>query len=148
LGWLVVSNFAAGVVALSYWAGSWGLDSSRWLVESEAGGRQIGLLVPEGVEIRGVGRFGAGLILFWCGCVKILAVGFLYSYFWTASTCIYFLLRRDADATEMDEVFLEEEEDEESSYGLPPIKSDEAGAPVVDDQTPTPPENSDLADEE
>jgi hypothetical protein len=62
----------------------------------------------------------------------MLAVGFLYSYFWTASTCIYLLLRRDADATEMDEVFLEEEQ-EEATFGLPPIETDQAGAPVVDE---------------
>ena len=47
------------------------------------------------------------MIRFWAGCVKLLAVGYLFSYFWTASTAIYFLLRHDVDATEMDEVFLD-----------------------------------------
>jgi len=65
----------------------------------------------------------------------MLAVGFLYSYFWTASTCIYLLLRRDADATEMDEVFLEDD-DVERSGSLPPLGTDKAGAPVVTDDPP------------
>ena len=38
-----------------------------------------------------------------------MGVGYLFSYFWTASTAIYYLLRRDIDATEMDEVYIEEE---------------------------------------
>ena len=51
------------------------------------------------------------------------------------STAIYFLLRRDVDATEMDEVFLDQDESEEA-YGLPPLKTDDAGAPTVDDEVP------------
>jgi hypothetical protein len=73
---------------------------------------------------------GAAIIRFWVLCVKLLAMGFVFSYFWTAASAIYLLLRRDVDATEMDEVFLEEEE---QTYGLPPLKLDSAGAPIVDD---------------
>jgi hypothetical protein len=140
LGWLVVSNFAAAIIAATHWAADWGADTLRWSADDpEAGSRRIELLLSGDAEIGLVGVCGAGLILFWGGCVKMLAVGFLYSYFWTASTCIYLLLRRDADATEMDEVFLEEQE-EEASYGLPPIDTDEVGAPVVDE--PAPPSDS------
>ena len=39
--------------------------------------------------------------------------------------------RRDADATEMDEVFLDADESEKTT-GLPPVTTDQAGAPVVD----------------
>jgi hypothetical protein len=120
LGWILVSNFAAAVIALTYWGAGWGL------------GGNVQQMVAEGGE--GLGAVGIGIIQFWVGCVKLLAVGFLYSYFWTASTAIYFLLRRDVDATEMDEVFLEEDEDQQT-YGLPPLKTDSAGAPVVADQS-------------
>ena len=133
LGWLVVGNFAAAIIAVTHWAADWGANSLRWSAEGpQAGGRQIELLLSDDAGIGLVGACGAELVLFWCGCVKMLAVGFLYSYFWTASTCIYLLLRRDADATEMDEVFLEEEQ-EEATFGLPPIETDQAGAPVVDE---------------
>ena len=42
-------------------------------------------------------------------------------------------LRRDVDATELDEVFLDEDEGE-PPYGLPPLTTDEAGAPAADDE--------------
>ena len=73
-----------------------------------------------------------GVIRFWVGCVKLLAVGYLFSYFWTAAAAIYFLLRRDVDATEMDEVFLDADADEAAS-GLPTVTTDQAGAPVAAD---------------
>jgi hypothetical protein len=111
LGWLLVENFAAAVVWLTYWAAGWGCGSERLAA-----------------VMSGVGA-GAKVIRFWVDCVKLVAVGFVFSYFWTATCAIYFLLRRNVDATEMDEVFLEEEE---PSYGLPPLKLDSAGAPVVD----------------
>ncbi len=137
LGWIVVSNVAAGMIALTSWAVDWGADTSRWVSGAEAGSRQIRAVLDPEADISGIGWLGAKLILFWFGCIKLLAVGYLYSYFWTASTAIYFLLRRDADATEMDEVFVEEDE-EEPSYGLPPLATDEAGAPVVADDTEPP----------
>jgi len=119
LGWLLVSNFAAGVIWAAYWAASWG------------SGTENAALLREG----GLGGAGWLIAVGWVGCVKLLAVGFIYGYFWTASTAIYFLLRRDVDATEMDEVFLEEDASE-PSYGLPPLKTDEAGAPAVNEDVP------------
>jgi len=123
LGWLLVSNFAAAVVGLTYWAASWGSSSPR-MAEIMAGG-----------DLSGIGRTGAVMIDFWSGCVKLLAASYLYSYFWTATTIIYFLLRRDVDATEMDEVFLDADESEQT-HPLPPIKTDEAGAPVAGEEVP------------
>ena len=113
LGWLLVMNFAAGVVHITYWSASWGAGNAAVQDAMSAGG-------------------GASIVRFWTGCVKLLAVGYLYSYFWTASTAIYFVLRRDVDATEMDEVYLDEDA-AESTFGLPTIGKDEQGAPVVED---------------
>ena len=121
LGWLVVSNVAAATVGLTYWAASLGGGAT-------AVGEVIGGNSPNIGD-----SLGGGLIRFWCGCVKLLAVGFLYSYFWTASTAIYLLLRLDNDNKEMDEVFLDDEEDE-PPYALPPLTTDEAGAPVAADE--------------
>ena len=67
------------------------------------------------------------MIRFFAGCVKLLAVGYLFSYFWAASAAIYFQLRRDVDATETDEVFLDADATEPSPE-LPAITKDEAGA--------------------
>jgi len=96
LGWLLVKNFAAGVIWLGYWAAGWGCGQDT-----------IASILHPGDELSDVGRIGAGMIRFWTGCVKLLAVGYLFSYFWSASASVYFLLRRDVDATEMDEVFLD-----------------------------------------
>lgn len=125
VGWLLVSEVAAGIVGLTYWAASWG-----------SGAVVIGNVVGSSPDLGMVGKTGAWLIHFWAGFVKLLAVGFLYSYFWSSMSIIYFLLRRDVDATEMDEVYLDEEE---QTYGLPPLKTDAAGAPEVGGADGTPP---------
>lgn len=96
LGWLLVQNFAAGIIWLGYWAAGWGSGVER--IDSILGG---------GEPLAGFGHAGAMLVRFWTGCVKLLAVGYLFSYFWTASTVIYLLLRRDVDHAELDEVFLD-----------------------------------------
>jgi len=109
LGWILVQNFAAGVIWLGYWAAGWGCGSD-----------QINAILSGSDELSSVGQFGAGMIRFWAGCVKLLAVGYLFSYFWTASTAVYFLLRRDVDATELDEVFLDADATEQES-SLPSV---------------------------
>ncbi len=116
-GWLLVSNLAASVVYFTYWAAGLGGGHERLVAVMEGSG-----------SLGGVGQAGAVVIHFFCQCVKLVAVGFLYSYFWTAATAVYFLLRRDVDGAEMDEVFREEEEDADA---LPPLSTDAAGAPVI-----------------
>jgi hypothetical protein len=127
LGWLLVQNVAAGVVWMGYWAAGWGSGAAR-----------IDAIMGAGKPLTGIGGAGAGLIHFWTGCVKLLAVGYLFSYFWTASTAVYFQLRRDVDHTDMDEVFLDADQSEPSSE-LPVISKDQAGAPVVEGEAVSPP---------
>jgi hypothetical protein len=119
LGWWLVSNLAAAVIYLPFWAASWGSGEPR-----------IAAIMQPLSPLSGAGKLGVGIIWFWVLCVKLVALGFLYSYFWTASTAIYYLLRRDVDATEMDEVYLEDDQGEEPQ-GLPPLATDETGAPVA-----------------
>ena len=52
---------------------------------------------------------GAGMVSFWVTIVFMFVIGFSYSYFWTASTQVYLLMRKRVDETEMDEVYVEEE---------------------------------------
>jgi len=115
LGWLLVKNFAAGVVWLGYWSASFGCSEE-----------QLKTLLGDG------GGFGAGLTHFWAGCVKLLGVGYLFGYFFSASAAVYFLLRRDVDNTPMDEIYLESTEEPEAA--MPSIATDAAGAPKVDDE--------------
>jgi len=118
LGWIFVQNFASGIVWMSYWAAGWG-----------TGNEVLQKLLGVGEE---TGGFGPVMIRFWAGCVKLLAVGFLFSYFWSSAAGIYLLLRRDVDATETDEVFLDADVSEQT-YGLPTVAADASGAPVTED---------------
>jgi hypothetical protein len=56
--------------------------------------------------------------ILWVGVLFMLILGFGYSYFWSACTIIYLLMRRKVDDTELDEVYLEEEEGKQAG-GLP-----------------------------
>jgi hypothetical protein len=119
LAWVVVLIFAKGVITYSYWAASWG-----------AGGARMTEIIDTTTNQDAAGVFAAGAhaIGFWVRVVKTLAAGFLFSYFWCAGTYIYFLLRQSVDATEMDEVFVEEEPE---SYALPPLKTEPGQPPQV-----------------
>jgi hypothetical protein len=61
-------------------------------------------------------QIGAVFMMIWLGLLFLLILGFGYSYFWSASTIVYLLMRRKVDDTEMDEVYLEDEE-QEGLYG-------------------------------
>lgn len=54
-------------------------------------------------------HIGAFLVNIWVYLLFMLVVGFGYSYFWTAATIIYLLMRRHVDDTDFDEVHMEEE---------------------------------------
>lgn len=51
---------------------------------------------------------GAGLAWFWMTLVFLLMIGFTYSFFWTAATMTYLLMRKKVDEVEIDEVYIEE----------------------------------------
>ena len=48
----------------------------------------------------------------------LIILGFGYSYFWCASTIIYLLMRQHVDDTDMDEIYIEED-DAEDAYSAP-----------------------------
>lgn len=52
----------------------------------------------------------AGIMAVWMHLVFLLVLAFAYSYFWCSGTVIYFLMRKKVDDTDLDEVYLEEEE--------------------------------------
>jgi hypothetical protein len=64
--------------------------------------------------------WGAGLIGLWLHLIFLCMVGFSYSFFWSASTIIYFLLRKINDEAELDEVY---EEELEEPIGMAPPSS-------------------------
>ena len=150
LGWLLVSGAAAAIVYLSFWGASWTAGAERTndlLASLPSGLFDLSSATDERIANEGdfgaLGRTGVRVISFWVGCVGLLALGFVYSYFWTASTAIYLLLRRQTDATEMDEIFTD---DEGEPHALPPLKTDAAGVPLVDPGETTAEEASSAAE--
>jgi len=73
-------------------------------------------------------NWGAGLVCFWLTLLFLMMLGFSYSFFWSAATMIYLLMRFKVDESEIDEVFFEEEEPEAP---LPPPKIADGTAPVA-----------------
>ncbi|MGL6073688.1 MAG: hypothetical protein ACRC8S_05950 [Fimbriiglobus sp.] len=51
-------------------------------------------------------KIGAGMVSFWLTAFFMIIVGFSYSYFWSASTMIYLLMRKKVDDLELDEIYI------------------------------------------
>ena len=119
LGWILVTNVAVLVNHCALWAASWGASSSR-----------VDQIIKINLESE-IGKNGAALIVFWQHVVTTLAAAFGVSYLWSASTSIYLLLRRQVDAVEMDEAFIE---DDDQQFGMPALETDAAGVPGVEDE--------------
>jgi hypothetical protein len=95
---------------------------------------------------------GVALVTFWVYLIFFMVLGFGYSYFWSAGSIIYLLLRKNVDDAELDEVYLEEEE-QETMYREPapsakpaaeappapsPIQIGTAGVKKPESDTPAP----------
>jgi len=134
LTWLLVLGFGEAVIHLSWWAADWAVfDETRMeaiVAAADGDHARLDRLADEGVEISSLGHAGIWLFRLANGLVRAVAFSFAYGYFWVSASAIYLLLRRDVDHTETDEIFLD---DESESYGLPPLKEDEAGVPTVDE---------------
>ena len=55
---------------------------------------------------------GAALIWLWVALIVALVMSFVFSFFFSVNTTIYFLLRRRVDATDIEDVFVDEDVDE------------------------------------
>ena len=122
--WVVAMNSTNAVIDLGYWATSWGanvIDGER-MAQLQFGAENEGLL-----------KSSQSIVGFWNGLIRTLAAGFLYGLFWCMGSAIYLLLRYDVDETEMDEIYIP---NEQRSYDLPPLKSDEFGVPQVQNPFP------------
>lgn len=86
--------------------------------------------LPTNDGVSGAVTFGKRMVRFWNHFIRTLGAAFLYGLFWCLAAAIYLLLRKDLDATEMDEVYLA---DDRRTYELPPLKDDPSGVPQMDD---------------
>lgn len=111
------------IVILAYWtvhlsqyAVSWGgggpLLRQLYAFIPSVGGWQADFGPAANALPTGTVHFTAVLVGIWVHAVFLAIVGFVYSYFWSVATIIYFLLRRHVDEADLEEVYLEEEEEE------------------------------------
>ena len=106
----------------------------RHLPQATATGRTVDVYMPVNPDVDARNRsdyyayntFGARLVGFWLGLLFLMMLGFSYSFFWSAATVIYFLLRKKIDEAEHDEVFMEEESEAPLA---PPKLADHPPAP-------------------
>jgi hypothetical protein len=75
-------------------------------------GREVVLTKDYRENISLPNHIGAFLVSIWVYLLFLMMLGFSYSYFWTASSIIYLLMRKYVDDTEFDEIHLEEEDEE------------------------------------
>jgi len=148
--WLVVANLTDGIVNLGYWSTSFGTalvsgDDSRMDVVRS-------LTAPTTVDESGnviaadpstVLTAGQAMIRGWTWLLRCVSAAFVYGLFWCMASAVYLLLRKDVDDTEMDEISVV---NQQRTYELPPLKTDENGIPQV--QTPPPKADEEAADEE
>ena len=87
LGWLAVVVFAWVVLSLAEWGVSLGAPDFEQRDEVAVWGR-----------------------LFWSKFVGLLMTAWAYSYFWSSSSILYLILRRDVDGTDWHDVYLPEQD--------------------------------------
>jgi len=105
-------------------------------------------LWPEaGADMLRAEPFGAVVVSIFVWIAIGLMVSYLFSFFFTSQTIIYFLLRRIVDATDIEEVYMEEGEEEELPRGQTGEATEtsaegEGPGPATGDMTtmPSPPE--------
>lgn len=67
---------------------------------------------PDYDHLKGTEAVAAGLIVWWTYLIIGLVGAYAISYYFSANTIIYYLMRREVDATEMDDVYVQETDDE------------------------------------
>lgn len=100
---------------LSYWGVSWGMGSTQAAKLFQQDQPTLATTITTG----------------WGSILNLLFSGFVISFFWSASTVIYFLLRKCDDGTPLDHVYVAEEEQEEANE-LPLAGVAKSGEPIIE----------------
>ena len=81
----------------------------------------------------------AVLIAMWVYVVLSFLASFVISFYFSSNTIIYYLMRREVDATELDDVYLEESD--EDFLDAPTPSTPEPAAPAAPSTPPLAPTN-------
>ncbi|QDU49676.1 hypothetical protein [Gimesia panareensis] len=100
---------------LAYWGVSWGMGSAQ----------------AQNLFQQDQPTLATTISLGWGSILNLLFSGFVISFFWSASTVIYFLLRKCDDGTPLDHVYVADEEQEEANE-LPLAGVAKSGEPIIE----------------
>jgi len=90
--------------------------------------------VPNYEVLKGSEAFAAGLMSWWVYLVIGLVGAFAISFYFSSNTLIYYLMRREVDATDLDDVYVEEMDDDVPDTEAPPVVTDVT--PAIVEGTP------------
>lgn len=135
--------FSAQVVLyLAAWGVAWGCGTSS------VAGLVDGFPAPLGLQVfyrlastddSGPSLEGPRVIMaIWTNACLLMLHGFVHSFFWTAATVIYFLLRAEVDGNELDEVYVSDRSEDDELLplvGIAAIQSAQARQAAESRQT-------------
>jgi hypothetical protein len=132
-GSIVIFFFITAASFVTYLA-EWGIATGRGADENalllQAVSDTFGGIKNVSPKVGEELSFGEIIISQWMQLWEVLIYGFVYSYFWTAVTIMYFLLRQSEDAVELDVVSLPEDYQSQSELPLVGVAASEQ--PVVE----------------
>jgi hypothetical protein len=130
-----------------YWHGLNDLGVAIWPTPRSPGALTY---TPDYEHLKWSEATAATFIWLWVYLLLGLMAGFVISFYFSANSIIYYLMRREVDATDVDEVYLEESE-EDFTEAPPGEAADKVAPPVItttttvieevrtDTSTPVPP---------
>lgn len=125
-------------VYLAGWSVASGIGRTPMIDLYSAAPEQLGGTAAWEPEPRHETEMGGKLAGAWLKFAALLQAGFAYSYFWTATTIIYFLLRKSDDGTNFDEVYLPDQAEEDEL--LPLVGVADSDQPVIERPPPEQPD--------
>jgi hypothetical protein len=104
------------LMQLAVWGVSWGMgyEATAGLI---AGSPEL----VSGAEFANTApstAWGAQIARGWMCLLAVFVVGFVYTFFWSSATIVYFVLRHSVDANDFDEVYVEEAEERDELLPL------------------------------
>jgi len=143
--YLFVRLFALVALAGTHWFAKGGMFGGGKLLAENAD--KMDLLWPaptfanfhppcSWAAMSGMEAIAAFLIAFWVYLIIGLVAAFALSFFASSTTVIYYLLRRKVDATDLDDVYVEEAEEEVQISEVEEAEEAEGKAAETEEETP------------
>jgi hypothetical protein len=136
---LVLTHKAVGIGVFTSADSTAPLWTSLWPSPSTAGRLTYEI---DSLSLNFSQEIGARLIWFWVHGVIAILGAFAVSFYFSANTIIYYLMRREVDATDLDDVYLDQIDDEfadPATASAPAEGSTEAIVTAAGEVAPPPP---------